>query len=165
MPLTASDVIFRARRAAGLTQSELGIRARVTQSVVSAYESGSREPGVEMMRKLVRAAGFELTFELTTAQRSPLQLVVERHGSELTGALGALGASNVRLFGSVARGEDGPGSDVDLLVDVEESTGLFALGRMRTAAESILGVAVDIVPANSLKADVSAKVLAEAVPL
>jgi uncharacterized protein len=163
--LTASDVISQARRAAGLTQSELGVRARVTQSVVSAYESGSREPGVEMMRKLVRAAGFDLTFELTATGLSPLQRVIEAHGPELAVALGALGASNIRLFGSVARGDENPGSDVDLLVDVEESTGLFALGRMRTAAESILGVAVDIVPANSLKADASAKILAEAVPL
>lgn len=96
------------------------------------------------------------------AQRSPSRRVVATRGPELAVALGA---SNITLFGSVAGGEDGPGSDVDVLVDVEESTGLFALSRMRTAAESIQGVAVDIVPANSLKADGSAKVLAEAMPL
>lgn len=165
MHSSAADVISHARHAARLTQSQLGERARVTQSVVSAYESGSREPSVDMMRKLVNAAGFELNFEIAERHRSPLQLVVEQNRSELTTALGALGASNIRLFGSVARGEDDVDSDVDLLVDVEESTGLFALGRMRSVAERILNVAVDVVPANSLKPDVSAKVLAEAVPL
>jgi predicted nucleotidyltransferase len=71
----------------------------------------------------------------------------------------------VRLFGSVARGDDGPDSDVDLLVDVAPGVGLFALGRMRSEAERILGISVDIVPANSLKPDVADRVLAEAIAL
>ncbi|CAN5313506.1 hypothetical protein BH11ACT4_BH11ACT4_23810 [soil metagenome] len=133
--------------------------------MVSAYESGAREPGVETIRKLVNAAGFDLTLGLTRQRRSRLQRLVESRRSALSKALADLGASNIRLFGSVARGEDGPDSDVDLLVDVDVSTGLFALGRMRSAAETILGMSVDIVPANSLKADVVDRILAEAIPL
>lgn len=68
------------------------------------------------------------------------------------------GASNVRLFGSVARGEDGPESDVDLLVDVEPGTGLFALGRLEVELERILGRPVDVVPARSLRPVVAATV-------
>lgn len=79
--------------------------------------------------------------------------------------LGRLGARNIRLFGSVARGDDGPDSDVDLLVDVAPDVGLFALGRMRSEAERVLGTPVDVVPANSLKSDVVERVLAEAIAL
>lgn len=165
MSISAAGAIRDARRRSGLTQAELGARARVAQSVVSAYESGAREPGVDTIRKLVNAAGFELTLGLTRRRRSRLQRLVEARRSVLATALADLGASNIRLFGSVARGEDGPGSDIDLLVDVDPSTGLFALGQMRSAAEKLLGTSVDIVPANSLKADAVDRILAEAIPL
>jgi hypothetical protein len=165
MTNSAAATILDARRRSGLTQAELGARARVTQSVVSAYESGSREPGVEMIRKLVNAAGFELTLGLTRRRRSRLQRLVEARRLELSKALTDLGASNIRVFGSVARGEDRPGSDIDLLVDVDDSIGLFTLGAMRSAAEAILGTSVDIVPANSLKPDAAERIIGDAIPL
>jgi predicted nucleotidyltransferase/DNA-binding XRE family transcriptional regulator len=165
MTISAADTILDARRRSGLTQAELGARARVAQSVVSAYESGSRQPGVEMIRKLVNAAGFELTLGLTRRHRSRLQRLVDSNRRDLVTALTNLGASNIRVFGSVARGDDGPDSDIDLLVDVDNSTGLFALGTMRSTAEAILGNSVDVVPANSLKPDAADRILSEAVPL
>ena len=85
--------------------------------------------------------------------------------SRLLCTLRALGASNVRLFGGVARGDDGPESDIDLLVDIEPTVGLFALRQMRSEAERILSATVDVVPANSLKPDLVERVLAEAIPL
>lgn len=119
-----------------------------------------------MLTRLTAAAGFDLRLELApAAPKSRLQAVVDRNRLRLRRDLTALGASNIRVFGSVARGDDGPDSDVDVLVDVDESVGLFALGRMRSAAERVLGAPVDIVPADSLKPDVRERVLAEAVPL
>ena len=56
-------------------------------------------------------------------------------------------------------------ADVGVVVDVDASVGLFALGHMRSEAERLLGTAVDIVPANSLKPQVAETVLAEAVAL
>jgi len=53
-------VIARARKRAGLTQAELARRAGTSQPVISAYEHGRRDPGVETLRRLVRAAGAEL---------------------------------------------------------------------------------------------------------
>jgi predicted nucleotidyltransferase len=151
---------------AGLTQSELGTRAGVAQSVVSAYESGHREPALETVRKLVRAAGFELNVTLNPVRPSShLRKSVFQHRRELRGALEQLGASNIRLFGSVARGDDGPASDVDLLIDVNENVGMFALGQMRGEAERILGVAVDVVPASSLKHELAPAILRDAVAL
>ncbi len=163
---SAATTIRDARVRARLTQSELADRANVAQSVVSAYESSRREPSFEMLRKLVGAAGFDLDVVLSPSKsKSPLRAAVDRNRVPLVRTLRRLGASNVRLFGSVARGEDGPGSDIDVLVDIGGSVGLFALGQMRSEAERILGSSVDIIPANSLKRDVAERVLAEAVPL
>ncbi len=91
--------------------------------------------------------------------------MVARNRLRLRRELQALGASNIRLFGSVVRGEDGPESDLDVLIDIDETVGLFTLGRMTNAAERLLGVSVDVVPANSLKDDVRHRVFAEAIPL
>lgn len=149
-----------------MTQAQLADRAKVTQSVVSAYESAAREPSVEMVRKLVSAAGFDLTLTLDPqAAQSTRRASVDRNRLPLLRALRRLGATNVRLFGSVARGDDGPGSDIDLLVDLRHDIGMFGLGRMRTEAERILGSSVDIVPANGLKLDAVERVLAEAILL
>ena len=75
------------------------------------------------------------------------------------------GASNVRVFGSVARGEDTEGSDVDLLVDLSDSVGLVALSAMSREIAEIVGANVDVVPADSLKPAMRDSVLAEAIPL
>jgi predicted nucleotidyltransferase len=77
----------------------------------------------------------------------------------------AAGASNLRVFGSVARGEDTPDSDVDLLVEVPSGTGLFALLSLEENLQRILHVEVDLATPDSLKPRVRAEVLAEAIPV
>ena len=75
------------------------------------------------------------------------------------------GATNLRVFGSVARGEDTEASDIDLLVDLAPGTGLFGLIGLQRELASLLGQDVDLVPASGLKADVRDVVLAEAISL
>lgn len=159
-----------ARRRAGLSQAELGRRAGTTQSVVSAYESGARQPSVPMLARLVAAAGLELDMDLSEPATAPapvgeLARRLRHRRVELERILARYGLSNARLFGSVARGDEGPDSDVDLLVDVPEGVGLVTLGRCQAEIEQLLGTRVDLVPAGDLKAQVAAEVLAEAVPL
>ena len=162
---TAAELLRRARQRAGLTQHALALRAGVTQSVISAYEAGRREPSYAMLSRLVRSAGYILEPRLEPVAPEGALTIVRAHADELRGALSALGAVDIRVFGSVARGEDTESSDIDLLVDLDDDTGLFALLRMQSTAESILGRAVDIVPASGLKPDVAERVLNEAVPL
>lgn len=70
----------------------------------------------------------------------------------------------MRVFGSVARGEDTDSSDIDLLVDLDDEVGVVALeGMTRELTE--LGVGVDVVPADTLKAAFRDEVLAEAIAL
>lgn len=77
----------------------------------------------------------------------------------------ALGARNVRVFGSVLHGEDAEGSDVDLLVDVPRGTTLLDMVRLQNAIEEELGVPVDVLTAGDLPAKFRDQVLREARPL
>ena len=64
MAAGAGAVIREARRRSGLSQAELARRAGVSQPVITAYESGRREPGLSMLAKLVDASGHRLRVEL-----------------------------------------------------------------------------------------------------
>jgi predicted nucleotidyltransferase len=75
------------------------------------------------------------------------------------------GATNVRVFGSVARGDATPNSDIDLLVDFDVSSGLLPLISLAAALEEILGFTVDITPTTLLKDDVARTALIDAVVL
>lgn len=74
-------------------------------------------------------------------------------------------AANPRLFGSVARGEDRSGSDIDILVDPLPGATLFDLGGLQIDLESILGRRVDLVTPAELPPRFRARVLEEAVPI
>lgn len=58
--MAGRDLVREARRRAGLSQAELALRAGVPQSTVGRIESGTREPSMELVERLIRAAGFEL---------------------------------------------------------------------------------------------------------
>jgi len=140
-----------------LSQVELAMRAGVTQSVISAYESGHRQPAIPALAALVDAAGYELVMDVRRQPRrlgrlsGPVGRRVRRRRHDLIAAAAAHGVRNLRVFGSVARGEDRPDSDVDLLADLPPDLGLFELGRVEAELEAILGSRVDLIPADDLK--------------
>lgn len=75
------------------------------------------------------------------------------------------GASNVRIFGSVARGEAQPDSDLDLLVDLEPGRSLLDHIALIQDLEDLLRRKVDVVESQALHSRIRNRVLAEAVPL
>jgi uncharacterized protein len=75
------------------------------------------------------------------------------------------GASNVRVFGSVTRGEDGPESDVDLLIDLEPGRSLLDHVALLQDLEDILSRKVDVVNEKALDHYIRDRVLREATPL
>ncbi len=75
------------------------------------------------------------------------------------------GARNVRVFGSVARGEGDEQSDVDFLVDLEPGRSLFDLGGLLIALERLLGRPVDVVTEKGLRPRIREQVRASAVEL
>ncbi|PSN10696.1 nucleotidyltransferase [filamentous cyanobacterium CCT1] len=75
------------------------------------------------------------------------------------------GAYNVRIFGSVARGEADSNSDVDFLVAMESGRSLLDLGGLLMELQELLDCSVDIVTDKGLRTKIRERVLAEAVPL
>ncbi len=170
----AATVLRRARERAGYNQDELARRAGVTQSVISAYESGRREPSLSTLRRLVEATGVALRLDLVGGRipeprrelpPTPRGAVLRRHRRRLLQLAAEHGASQVRVFGSTARGDDRPDSDVDLLVQLDPEVGLLELATLERQLGELLGTRVDIVPDRGLKPDVQAAVDAEAVAL
>jgi predicted nucleotidyltransferase/DNA-binding XRE family transcriptional regulator len=171
MPKSSAELLRSARSRAGLTQNELAARAHVSQSVISAYENGQREPALRTLAALVAATGFDLDVRLSrqpdalSRLTGPLGARLRQRRSDVVRSAAAHGIANLRVFGSVARGEDRPDSDVDLLVDLPEGIGIRQLGRARADLEKILRARVDLVPAADLKPDVVARVHADLVAL
>ena len=75
------------------------------------------------------------------------------------------GAYNVRVFGSVARGEAGPESDIDLLIEAGPTTSSWFPAGLVLDLEKLLGRRVEVVTENSLNPDLRDNVFREAVPL
>lgn len=168
----SSGTLLRiARTRAGLTQTELARRAGTTQSVVSAYEADRRQPALTTLAALVEAAGLELEVRVRAPRlrfdrlTGPVGSRVRRNRRRVVEAAAAYGITHLQVFGSVARGEDRPDSDVDILADIPETLGLLELGRAREELETILKTRVDLVPAVGLKPDVAKRVSKDLVPL
>jgi len=89
------------------------------------------------------------------AQLKPIVLRVTRE----------YGVSNVRIFGSFARGEQHKTSDIDLLVDLPDTMSLLDLSGLKIDLEEALQRKVDVVPARSIKPALRDRILAEACAL
>jgi predicted nucleotidyltransferase len=63
------------------------------------------------------------------------------------------GGEHVRVFGSVARGDDDEGSDIDLLFVMRRPLSLMELGRLEDEVSAVVGVPVDLLPESSLRPD------------
>ena len=169
--VTAGALLRQARKRAGLSQAELAARAGVTQSVISAYESGHRQPAIPALAALIDAAGYELVLGLRRQPgacggcRDRWAAGCAATGMTSIAAAAAHGVQNLRVFGSVARGEERPDSDVDLLADLPPGLSLFGLGRVEADLEAILGSRVDLIPAADLKPGVRARVERDLVAL
>ena len=74
-------------------------------------------------------------------------------------------ATNVRVFGSVARGEDTEASDLDLLIDPTPETSLMDIGAIRFELKTLLGINVDVLTPNSLPDTFREQVLQESIPV
>lgn len=133
-----------AAAAAGASQREIAASAAVSQPHVS-----------QVLAKRERRF----------VARSPLGRLLASRRDEVIAAVNRHGASNVVVFGSVARGVDGPDSDVDLAVAIAPSMGLLGLARLELELEEILGVGVDVVPDRLLRPEVRGTYELDAVAL
>lgn len=129
----------REAHAGGMTQTEI------------AHEIGRSQPEVS---RLLRFHG-----------TGPRAVALRKHRIDIINLVAEAGGANVRVFGSVATGEDGPDSDIDLLIDLPATTGLLKVARLERLVSEAVGIPVDVVPSDDLRPDFASRVLKEAVPL
>ena len=92
--------------------------------------------------------------ELVKNQRDVILNIAAKHG-----------ASNVRLFGSVARGEETDASDLDLLVEMQKGRSLLDLIGFNDELEEVLKIKVDVLTDGGISPDMIESVYADAVPI
>ncbi len=91
--------------------------------------------------------------------------LLESRRNEILGLAVGYGAKNIRVFGSAARGEGGPASDVDLLVDMEKGRNLLDLVGFWQDLEDLLGCPVDVITEGGISPYLREGIYAEALPL
>ena len=92
-------------------------------------------------------------------RRADVLRVLAAHRAELE----SMGVTSLAVFGSVARDEAGPDSDIDVLVQVRRPTGLFEFARIRRYLEGLLGRPVDLATPDALRPAMREQILREAV--
>lgn len=95
-----------------------------------------------------------ITLDDLRKEREQIKKVAQKHG-----------ASNIRVFGSISRGEESPESDIDFLVDFEADRSLFDLVRLKLELEELLGHEVDLVTEKAMHRLIASRVIKEAIPL
>lgn len=95
----------------------------------------------------------------------PIEAILRERREAILALAAQYGARNVRLFGSVARGEADDHSDVDLLVDLDPGRSLLDLGGLLMALRDLLPFPVDLVTEQGLRPRLRQTILSEAVPL
>lgn len=169
--MEAANLLREARTSSGLSQAELACRAGITQSVISVYESGRRQPSVPTLAALIAATGLELDLSIVKPRQGVQRLTgpvgrrLRRRRAAVLDAASRHGVQVLGVFGSVARGEDRADSDVDLLVTLPSGMGLFAIAKVKGELEDLLGAPVDLIPESGLKARVRPLIEADLVRL
>lgn len=152
----STPLFLRTRRVAlGLSQQQLAERVGTTQSVIAAIENKRRKLTGDMEAKLRQAM-----------VASPVVLL-ERHRERIKAEAADFGFRNVRIFGSLARGDGDASSDIDIFVDVNDSGtgGVEELFALNDRLENVLSIPVDLklAPQDTSGRPRLQKALAEAV--
>jgi predicted nucleotidyltransferase len=146
----SADVLHQQSRTLLVRAVRAGASAGLSQREIAAA-IGRSQPEVS---RLLRFHG-----------TSELGRRIATHRKEILDITQAHDIRNLRVFGSVARGDDHPESDIDLLADIPDTVSLFMLARVENELAELLGARVDIVPSATLRPHLAQRVGEEAIPL
>jgi predicted nucleotidyltransferase/DNA-binding XRE family transcriptional regulator len=165
--MRSATLIRDARRRARLTQAALALRAGTSQPTLAHYERGGRQPRADTLDRILRCCGFEIGLVPVRPAAGRQRALLDEHRDQLLALLRHYGARNARLFGSVARGDATSDSDIDILVDLPGPRRLLRLAGLTEDLRELLGDAagVDVATTDTLRPEMRAAALAEAVPL
>ena len=165
------EIVRAVGRGVGAVQRELkqlsdaGLVHRDTRAR-QVYFSANRDASIfPELQAIIRKTSGARPVTVLELPRIALRTKIRRLRSRILEAAEASGASEVRVFGSVARGEETPESDVDFLVSLERGRTLLDLARLETHLEELLDRPVDVVTPENLRHGVRETVLREAVPV
>ena len=153
---TLTDVARRVDRTVERARAELvaAVRAAAADGVTQAEIARAIGRGQPEVSRLLRLHG-----------RTPLAMELRRRAGDIRRVVAESGGSHVRVFGSVATGQDRPESDIDLLFTMNHALSLLELGALERRIGELVGTPVDLVPEQALRPDLRSRVLAEAGPL
>lgn len=170
--LSAAELIRTTRLLAKMSQSQLAYLAGVTQSVISLYERGLRQPSLPVLQHLIFATGHELKIEVLpftdtspNALSGPIGKKLTLHENRVKQILKSHRVSKASIFGSVARGQDSTQSDIDILIEIPPKMGFFEFSNLKRELENILKTKVDLIPADSLKPSIAKEVEGDLIAL
>jgi predicted nucleotidyltransferase len=151
-----------------MTQAQLAVAAGTSQPTLAAYESGAKSPSIRTLDRIIRAAGgvLQITVTLAPAAEGALLLDMRQHRRAIQRLARERGIRSIRIFGSVARGEETPTSDVDVLVDFNTAKyGVLPLAGFARDMQQLLGRRVNVSTVDLMKDSVRTAALSDAVPL
>ena len=126
-------MVKRAREDLGISQAELAERAGTSQPALAAIESGKRTVSAGLLQRLMKAAD----------ARPSIPLAV--NADIIRNMASSFGLSDLRVFGSVVRGDDTSDSDVDLLARYDRTVPFFKMRGFPARVEEVVCVPVDLV--------------------
>jgi predicted nucleotidyltransferase len=132
---------------------------------VARIETGAVEPELATLRRMLGACGEELVLGTRALRESPVAESLRAMRATVLERAASRGARNVRVFGSVARGDDRPDSDIDLLVEVPSGRTMMTLAALSAELSELLGRDVDVSSEGVLKPEVRERARSEAVRL
>lgn len=166
--VSAALLVREARERAGLSQRTLASRCKTSQPAIARYESGLTVPRTDTLERLLAACGEELgslpgggPSSTDVESKGPKGRLLRRLRSRVLEEMTAVGVSNPRVFGSVARGEDTADSDIDILVDLGRDGDVLACYELAERLRPLLG-SVDVTTPALLREDVRQRAFAEA---
>ena len=134
--------------------------------LVAAVRKASREGmSQKKIARLIGRSQPEVSRLLRFHGTTPLAKQLRTARREVIETVKAAGGSNVRVFGSVATGQEHEGSDIDLLFRMDQPLGLMDLAGLEIELGTILHADVDLVPDTNIRPTMRERILAEAVPL
>lgn len=148
---TAAALVREARERRDMSQRDLARAAGVPQSTVANVETNRQQPSVAMLERLLSAAGFRLEPRLVNTVR-PSELL-ERHHDAVVRLLGRYPITRAWVFGSVARGDDRPGSDLDLLIELTPNASFTDYVGLEDDLAALLACPVDVITTRELKSN------------
>ncbi len=152
-------VVKKARDDTGLSVRKFADKAGVSPSTLSRIENRKLEPTMPMLEKLLEVASQHIVLADTDSDSSastvPTLHFIRDHRQPISDLAAKYGVTDLRVFGSVARGDASSESDIDLLVRALPGVGLFSVEEFRYQVERLLGHSVDVMTDGALDDEIA----------